>query len=73
MPASTGQQREAEPAIEEPDYPHTEVFCENLHELCERITAEEHRLLAAAETDDESRMAESRAELNKLYKQYIYV
>ena len=36
-------------------------------------TAEEHRLLAAAETDDESRMAESRAELNKLYKQYIYV
>lgn len=73
MPASTGQLREAETAIEEPDYPHTEVFCENLLELCERITAEEHRLLAAADTGDESRMDESRSELNKLYRQYIYV
>lgn len=37
------------------------------------LTAEEHRLLAAADTGNESRMDESRAELNKLYQQHIYV
>jgi len=72
-PASTGQTVDAETAVEETDSPHSEAFCENLQELCERITDEETRLLAASDAQDEHGMDESRLQLDKLYRQFIYV
>lgn len=72
-PASTGQTHSAETAVEEADSPHSEAFCENLQELCKRITEEERRLLAASDAGDEPGMDESRTELHGLYRQFIYV
>ncbi|WP_431778586.1 excinuclease ABC subunit UvrB [Microbacterium aurantiacum] len=72
-PESTHQLHGAETATEEVSSPHSEVFCENLQDLCERITEEEQHLLAASDAQDEHRMDESRVQLRKLYQQFIYV
>ena len=72
-PATTGAIRPAETAEEEHRSPHSEEFCENLEELCDQITGEEHRLLVASDTGDEDQMDESRNKLHNLYRQFIYV
>ncbi|MBP8939585.1 MAG: excinuclease ABC subunit UvrB [Rhizobium sp.] len=62
---------EQSPAVE-PSV-HTEEFCENLHDLCDRITSAEHRLLAAADSGDESQVEDIRQRLDRLYRQFIYL
>ncbi len=52
---------------------HSADFCKNLKELCHRITQKEQELLTASDEKDEKRIDEIRQDLNKLYRQYIYV
>ncbi|KAB2790760.1 MULTISPECIES: excinuclease ABC subunit UvrB [Hyphomicrobiales] len=62
---------EQSPAVE-PSI-HTEEFCENLSDLCDRITTAEHGLLAAADSGDESQVEDIRQRLDRLYRQFIYL
>jgi excinuclease ABC subunit B len=62
----------AQPDREEPSV-HSEAFCENLYELCDRITAKEQALLTAVDNDDEDRAETIRGELDGLYRQFIYL
>lgn len=55
------------------DFSHSEDFCDNLAQLCDRITEVEQQLLAAADARDEPRFAEIRQRLDGLYRQFIYV
>ncbi|WP_458259277.1 hypothetical protein [Burkholderia multivorans] len=52
---------------------HSEAFCENLSDLCERITVKEHQLLEFADTGDEQRVEDIRRQLDGLYRQFIYM
>ena len=54
-------------------FAHSADFCQNLSELCTRITDKEQQLLAAAEKHDETRMEKIRQQLDRLYRQFIYV
>lgn len=54
-------------------FAHSNDFCKNLSELCERITEKEYELLTASDEKDEKRIEKIRNELLKLYRQYIYV
>lgn len=58
---------------EDETFTHSENFCENLEELCERITEKEQELLEASDKKDEKRIGNIRQQLNGLYRQYIYV
>jgi excinuclease ABC subunit B len=49
------------------------TFCDNLSELCHRITAKEHELLAAADRGDEKQTEDIRHQLDGLYRQFIYL
>ncbi len=49
------------------------AFCENLSELCHRITAKEHELLTAADSGDEKQTEDIRHQLDGLYRQFIYL
>ena len=51
-------------------FTHSDDFCKDLKELCERITKKEQELLVAS---DEEHVEKIRGELLKLYRQYIYV
>ncbi len=57
----------AEPSV------HSEAFCANLSELCDRIGEAEHRLLSAVDTGDDALAEEIRHRLDKLYGQFIYL
>lgn len=70
-PVSSARKLNAE--SEEETFAHAEDFCKNLEELCHRITEKEQELLTASEEKDEQRIEEIRQDLNKLYRQYIYV
>ena len=52
---------------------HSEAFCENLHELCDRITNQEQHLLSAEDRGDELQAEDIRRQLNGLYRQFIYL
>lgn len=54
-------------------FAHPADFCDNLAELCQRITAEEQNLLTAANSKDEKQIANIRKQLDGLYRQFIYV
>lgn len=54
-------------------FAHSQEFCKNLEELCDRITEKEHELLAASGEKNELRVEEIRTKLDNLYRQYIYV
>ncbi|WP_421803965.1 excinuclease ABC subunit UvrB [Flagellimonas sp.] len=54
-------------------FTHPEDFCEDLVELCERITEKEHELLALNGEHDDKRIEEIRKQLDALYRQFIYV
>ncbi|MBX2925158.1 MAG: excinuclease ABC subunit UvrB [Chitinophagaceae bacterium] len=69
-PVSSARKLNADVSGEEETFSHSEEFCENLKELCNRITEKEHQLLAAS---DEKRIEEIRQQLDRLYRQFIYV
>ena len=48
-------------------------FCENLSDLCGRITSEENRLLAAVDNGDDKQREDIRHQLDGLYRQFIYM
>lgn len=52
---------------------HSEVFCANLSELCDRIGEAEHRLLSAVDTGDDALAEDIRHRLDNLYGQFIYL
>ena len=52
---------------------HSEAFCANLSELCNRIGEAEHRLLSAVDTGDDALAEDIRLRLDKLYGQFIYL
>ncbi|MBP8235803.1 MAG: excinuclease ABC subunit B, partial [Rhizorhabdus sp.] len=62
----------AQPYGQEPSV-HSEAFCENLYELCDRITEKEQALLAAVDHGQEDRAETIRGELDGLYRQFIYL
>jgi len=62
---------EQSPAVE-PSV-HSEEFCENLSELCDRITSAEHRLLSAVDSGDDKQVEDIRHRLDRLYRQFIYL
>ncbi|WP_447641161.1 MULTISPECIES: excinuclease ABC subunit UvrB [Chitinophagaceae] len=72
-PVSSVRKLNAGTTNDEETFPHTEEFCENLEELCDRITEKEHQLLSASDEQDEKRIEEIRQQLDRLYRQYIYV
>lgn len=57
----------AEPSV------HSEEFCENLSDLCDRTTTAEHRLLAAVDHGDDKQVENIRHRLDRLYRQFIYL
>jgi excinuclease ABC subunit B len=61
------QEETAEPSVR------SVTFCDNLSELCHRITAKEHELLAAADRGDEKQTEDIRHQLDGLYRQFIYL
>lgn len=64
---ASSQSPAAEPSV------HSEEFCENLSDLCDRITAKEHRLLVAVDNGDEKKIESIRHQLGGLYRQFIYL
>lgn len=72
-PVSSARKLNADTSGEEETFSHSEDFCENLKELCDRITEKEHQLLSASDEQDEKRIEEIRQQLDRLYRQYIYV
>lgn len=56
-----------EPAV------HSEAFCENLNDLCDRITAKEKQLLDFTDAGDEQGVEDIRLQLDSLYRQFIYM
>ncbi|MDH0734821.1 MULTISPECIES: excinuclease ABC subunit UvrB [Achromobacter] len=52
---------------------HSAAFCENLSDLCARITSKEQDLLELTESGDEQRVEEIRRDLDSLYRQFIYM
>ncbi|MBX3256158.1 MAG: excinuclease ABC subunit UvrB [Chitinophagaceae bacterium] len=72
-PVSSARKLSSNAAGEEKTFAHSEEFCENLKELCDRITEKEHQLLAASDDHDEKRIEEIRQQLDRLYRQFIYV
>lgn len=71
--SSAGRKLATSDSAEQSASARTEDFCENLEELCDRITEKEHQLLAAANAQDETRIEKVRAQLDRLYRQFIYV
>lgn len=72
-PVSSARKLNADTSGEEEPFSHSEEFCENLKELCGRITEKEHQLLAASDEHNEKRIEEIRRQLDSLYRQFIYV
>ncbi|UMQ43131.1 excinuclease ABC subunit UvrB [Chryseobacterium sp. Y16C] len=72
-PVSSGRRLHAEETREGKNFTHTEAFCENLEELCERITELERQLVAASDDHDEKLTDEIRLQLDALYRQFIYI
>ncbi|WP_318458206.1 excinuclease ABC subunit UvrB [Photobacterium leiognathi] len=70
-PASS-QRQKANIENQEPAQ-HTTVFCANLSELCQQITATEKLLLVACDANDETQISEIRTRLNDLYRQFIFM
>lgn len=54
-------------------YIHPADFCDDLAELCDRITNEEQHLLAAADKHDDQQFEAIRGRLDSLYRQFIYL
>ncbi|ATG37853.1 Excinuclease ABC subunit B (plasmid) [Phaeobacter piscinae] len=52
---------------------HSKDFCNNLVELCNRITELEHLLLEAVDANDDERIEEIRESLDGMYRQFIYL
>jgi len=52
---------------------HSAEFCANLKDLCDRITSKERQLLELSDAGDEEEIEFVRLELDKLYRQFIYM
>ncbi|AZB25114.1 MULTISPECIES: excinuclease ABC subunit UvrB [Bacteroidota] len=72
-PVSSSRRPNAEEPREGKNFTHTEAFCKNLEELCERITELERQLVAASDDHDEKLTDEIRLQLDGLYRQFIYI
>ncbi|ATG41760.1 excinuclease ABC subunit UvrB [Phaeobacter piscinae] len=72
-PKSSARKLNSEAKNENEAFVHSSDFCTNLVELCNRITEEEHLLLAAADANDEKRVEEIRERLDGMYRQFIYL
>lgn len=72
-PVSSSRRPNAEEPREGKNFTHTEAFCKNLEELCERITELERQLVAASDDHDEKLTDEIRLKLDGLYRQFIYI
>lgn len=72
-PVSSVRKLNADTTEEEEIFFHTEEFCKNIEELCDRITEKEQQLLSASDEHNEKRIEEIRQQLDRLYRQYIYV
>ncbi|AYZ36224.1 excinuclease ABC subunit UvrB [Chryseobacterium indologenes] len=72
-PVSSSRRPNAEEPREGKNFTHTEAFCQNLEELCERITEQERQLVAASDDHDEKLTDEIRLKLDGLYRQFIYI
>ncbi len=72
-PVSSSRKLNAETTDEGENFTHTEAFCKNLEELCERITELERELVAASDDHNEKRTDEIRLQLDSLYRQFIYI
>ncbi|MEB4760854.1 excinuclease ABC subunit UvrB [Chryseobacterium indologenes] len=72
-PVSSSRRPNAEEPREGKNFTHTEAFCQNLEELCERITELERQLVAASDDHDEKLTDEIRLKLDGLYRQFIYI
>jgi len=72
-PVSSVRKLNTDATGERETFSHSEDFCENLKELCDRITEKEHQLLAASDDQDEKRIEKIRQQLSNLYRQFIYV
>lgn len=72
-PVSSARKLAADVTGEDKTFSHPADFCENLADLCHRITEKERRLMAAADARDEKRIEEIRGQLDRLYRQFIYV
>ena len=72
-PVSSARSLSSEPDRDADLGPHSELFCENLEELCHRITAREQELLAADGEGDAQQAEDIRRQLDVLYRQFIYM
>lgn len=72
-PVSSSRKLTAETTDEGENFKHTEAFCKNLEELCERITELERELVVASDDHNEKRTDEIRLQLDSLYRQFIYI
>ncbi|WP_164171427.1 excinuclease ABC subunit UvrB [Stenotrophomonas maltophilia] len=52
---------------------HSAEFCASLKDLCDRITSKERQLLDLSDAGDEEEIEFVRLELDKLYRQFIYM
>lgn len=52
---------------------HNVAFCDSLASLCQQITAREKGLLEAVSTQNEAQIRQIRAELDSLYRQFIFM
>ncbi|PSW28280.1 excinuclease ABC subunit B [Photobacterium phosphoreum] len=67
----TSSQRSAITATDEGI--HSAEFCANIADLCQQITTTEKGLLIACDNNDENQIQQIRAQLDKLYRQFIYM
>ncbi|MFD2824619.1 excinuclease ABC subunit UvrB [Lacinutrix iliipiscaria] len=72
-PVTSARKLNVEDESVEETFSHPKDFCENLDELCERITEKEQQLLVASNDKDEQTIMKIRQELDNLYRQYIYM
>lgn len=72
-PVSSARSLSSEPNRDADFAPHSELFCENLEELCHRITAKEQELLAADGEGKVQQAEDVRRQLGVLYRQFIYM
>ncbi|GAL35864.1 hypothetical protein JCM19240_4799 [Vibrio maritimus] len=48
-------------------------FCDDLKSLCQQITQREKALFEAVDTNDDQKIQQIRAELDSLYRQFIFM
>jgi excinuclease ABC subunit B len=52
---------------------HNVAFCDSLASLCQQITAREKGLLEAVSAQNDAQIRQIRAELDSLYRQFIFM